>query len=356
MKKILYILLVGLLVLAACDDNGDEPRKGKSPRILLEVYTGSLGGYYVFDNSGKLIFECPEGYGITNMAAEGKNWYCVMQSNSDSIFRVLKNGKLAYSTTNEIYSLCVENGDIYTLQLEWKHSDGYMWRIFKNDSQLYEYDFWDYSFCNLTVDHGDLMAHVWYKELNGKLIYWMNGKIYTLQAPEPYVSIREISKQGKDTLAVLENSSGAGLYWWMNGEFHPLPSGFNFNYGSFFRYTKPLSGLAGGVPYIAGHSQRGMAVVVNGQEYLIDAPSSNRVMKVQRHGNDVYTLTCDRQMSYPPNGHARIFKGSESVDINCKVYINNVRYPGNGSAAFNQGGDTVNLADFAVYDFVVLDK
>ena len=54
-------------------------------------------------------------------------------------------------------------------------------------------------------------------------------------------------------------------------------------------------------------------------------------------------------------GNTIIFKGTEPIEINSKVYIPNVRYPGNG-ALFNQGGDTVKLTDFAVQDFAVLDR
>lgn len=74
MKKIFFLLLVGLLVLVACDNNGkDEPSGEKSARIYLEIFTGSLGGYYIYDSNGKLIFECPKGYGITQLTGEGKN-------------------------------------------------------------------------------------------------------------------------------------------------------------------------------------------------------------------------------------------------------------------------------------------
>ena len=51
MKKIFFLLLVGLLVLVACDNNGkDEPSGEKSARIYLEIFTGSLGGYYIYDS------------------------------------------------------------------------------------------------------------------------------------------------------------------------------------------------------------------------------------------------------------------------------------------------------------------
>ena len=76
---------------------------------------------------------------------------------------------------------------------------------------------------------------------------------------------------------------------------------------------------------------------------------------MQRLGNDVYTLTSDRISAFPPDGSTRIFKGTEPDEMNCKVYVPNVKYQ-YGGAAYGQGGDTVNLAEFSAIDFVVLDR
>ena len=119
--KQLLILLMALLAMVACDSQGDELGEKDLPRILLRVYTGRQ--YLIFDNNGKLVYECPEIYGVVNMTAEGKNWYGVLLSNYDSVYRVLKNGKPVLATRNLIKNLCVENGDIYTLQ--WDEAPDY---------------------------------------------------------------------------------------------------------------------------------------------------------------------------------------------------------------------------------------
>ncbi len=349
MKKILYILLVGLLVLAACDDNGDEPKKGKSPRILLEIYTGSFGGYYIYDNNGKLVYECPKSYGITNMAAEGKNWYGVLLSNSDSIYRVLKNGKLAYSTPFEIKSLCVENGNIYTLQWDkapdYKYTGDYITRIFKNETQIYEYDSNIGSIGDLRVDHGDLYACAWLKERNWKPTYWMNGKFYNLPSYEEYLSTRHIVKQGNDTLVLLQNGlSGGGTYpnyCWINGEAHQILNNLDLS------YVRVM--LVGGVPYIATHRYNSFVLIVNGQEYTTETSSTNRVVKMQRYGNNVYTLTSNNGL-LPPDGNTRIFKGLEPVEIDGKICVKDMHL------RTGRDNDTVSLAEFTTHDFVVLDK
>ena len=364
MRKIFFILLAGLLALAACDDNGkDGPSEGKSARIYLEIFTGSLGGYYIYDSNGKLIFECPKGYGITQLTGEGKNWYGVLQSNSDSIYRILKNGKVVISTPNEIMGLAVENGDIYTLQWDkepnFNSIDHYTARICKNERQLYEYDSEELFIYGLSVDHGDLIARAYYNGHYGTPTYWLNGKIYShpIHVGSDFTPIAEIVKNGKDTLAVIdEYVYSQSPYWWMNGEAHQLPQDFGLNIGIGSRYPRPKIAIAGGVSYMAGYRRSTIVLMVGGQEYPLDVPAGNMIIKVQRHGNDVYTLTCSNQTKYPPNGNTRIFKGTEPVEIDGRAYIKDARYPGDGSAVFYQGGDTVNLSEFSVYDFVVLDK
>ena len=362
MKKTLFIFLVALLALAACDSNGDEPGNGKLPRILMEIYTGKQ--YLIYDNDGKLVYECPETYGIVNMAAEGKNWYGVMLSNYDSVYRVLKNGKPVLSTTNEIKNLCVENGNIYTLQWDkapdFKYTEHYTARIFKNESQLYEYDSEEICIYDLSVDHGDLIAKAWYYGKYGKPTYWINGKMHTLPINKEYAPITHIVKNGKDTLAILRGESDTQLYWWMNGEIHQLPYEFGPDNSIVYAYPGQKIALVNGTSYVVGyHYRKGITMIVNGQEYQLEPNSTDivtMVLKLQRYGNDVYTLTGNYPHVFPPNGNTTIFKGTEPIEINCKVYVPNVRYSGGGYTVTSQGGDTVNLAEFSIEDFAVLDR
>ena len=343
---------MGLLALAACDDNGkDGPGEGKAPRIYLEIYT--LGGYYIYDTHGKLIFECPQGYGITQLTGDGKNWYGVLQSNSDSIYRILKNGKVVISTPNEIKGLCVENGDIYTLQWDkypdFKYSGHYTARICKNERQLYEYDSEELFIYGLSVDHGDLIALAYYNGHYGTPTYWLNGKVYSLpiQVGRDFTPVEEIVKNGKDTLAFIANGNYESPYWWLSGEAHPLPQDFGLNNSLVYSYHRPKIAIAGGIPYMAGYRRSGLVLMVNGQEYPLDAPAGNMIIEVQRHGNDVYTLTGSYFGDLPPNGNTSIFKGTEPVEIDGRISCKDVQLTGNDSVYLNQ---------FSAYDFVVLDK
>jgi len=276
-----------------------------------------------------------------------------LQSNSDSIYRILKNGKVVISTPNEIMGLAVENGDIYTLQWDkepnFNSIDHYTARIFKNERQLYEYDSEELFIYGLSVDHGDLIARAYYNGHYGTPTYWLNGKIYSLpiQVGRDFTPVEEIVKNGKDTLAFVGNGNYQSPYWWLNGEAHQLPQDFGLNNSVVYSHHRPKIAIAGGIPYMAGYRRSGLVLMVNGQEYPLNAPAGNMIIEVQRHGNDVYTLTGSYFGDLPPNGNTSIFKGTEPVEIDGRISSRDVGLSGNDSVYLNQ---------FSAYDFVVLDK
>lgn len=355
--KKLMTLLLAMLALVACDDNSkDEPGGDKSTRIYLEIFTGK--DYYICDTDGKMVYECPEGHYVSQMTADGKNWYGVLQSSDGQVYRILKNGNVVMSTPNEIRSLCVENGDIYTLQWDkapdYKYTEHYTARICKNETQLYEYDSEEILIYGLTVNHGDLTARAWYYGKYEQPTYWMNGKIYTLPIDKDYASILQIVKDGNDTLAVVQGYSNEPLYCWHNGEIQPLPNDFGLETSIHFTYPGQQIALVGGVPYIAGYHRSDIVLIINGQEHSLNTKYPNIVCRFQRQGNDVYTLT-SKFPSLPGEANTRIFKGTEPIEIDSKIYLPNVKHDGE-MIVYGQGGDTFNLDGIQAIDFVVLDK
>lgn len=355
--KKLMTLLLAMLALVACDDNSkDEPDGDKSTCTYLEIFTGK--DYYICDTDGKMVYECPEGHYVSQMTADGKNWYGVLQSSDEQVYRILKNGNVVMSTPNEIKSLCVENGNIYTLQWDkapdYQYTEHYTARICKNETQLYEYDSEEILIYGLTVNHGDLTARAWYYGKYEQPTYWMNGKIYTLPIDKDYASILQIVKDGNDTLAVLQGHSNEPLYCWHNGEIRPLPNDFGLETSIHFTYPGQQIALVGGVPYIAGYRRSNIVLMINGQEHSLNTQYPNIVCKFQRHGNDVYTLT-SKYPSLPGEGNTRIFKGTEPIEIDGKIYLPNVKHDGE-KVVYGHGGDTFDLDRIQAIDFVVLDK
>ena len=357
--KKLMTLLLAMLALVACDDNSkDEPGEDKSTRIYLEIFTGK--DYYICDTDGKMVYECPEGHFVSQMTADGKNWYGVLQSSDDQVYRILKNGNVVMSTPNEIRSLCVENGDIYTLQWDkapdYKYTEHYTARICKNETQLYEYDSEEILIYDLTVDHGDLTALAWYYGKYGQPTYWMNGKINSLPINKDYAPILHIAKNGNDTLAIIGNySTDQPLYCWHNGETHPLPTDFDFETSIHFTYHRPQIALVGGITYIVGYRRSDIVLIINGQEHSLNTQFPYIISKFQRHGNDVYTLTSKYNGLPGEELKTRIFKGTKPIEINSKIYLPNVKHDGE-MIIYGHGGDTFNLAEIQAIDFVVLDK
>ena len=351
MKKILFLMLSSLLALAACNDKEDEPGENEPIRILLSVFTSVHR--YIYDTHGKLVYECPDGYRITNMAAEGKDWYCSLKSNSGPDYRVVKNGNELFSTSGDIASLCVENGDIYTLQLEW--SDKYTWRVFKNQTQLYEYDDAVCRLGEMSVDHGDLIARAYHRDFqkvqNGHTIYyptyWLNGEFIALPAYEDDLYVSHIVKQGRDTLAILINSIyGASRhkdYWWRNGVVHQLTDGYN-------RFNSTATMLSDGYGYIAGNRSGEVILLINGKEYKLNAPNDHSPIRMRRHGYDVYTLTSSPDFTLPTRDKTRacLFRGVQPIAIDGKITVSDM-------PDINHS-NVYNLTEVSISDFVVVDN
>ena len=106
--------------------------------------------------------------------------------------------------------------------------------------------------------------------------------------------------------------------------------------------------LAGGIPYIVGICNDGLALIINGQKHILDSPHNYTVMKMQRYRNDVYTLTCAKVPSLPTEGSTRIFKGTEPVELDGNITVTDV--------SFWDRDNIFNLSEISIYDFVVLDK
>ena len=349
--KKLMATLMALLALVACDSKGDEPGKDEPIRILLNVFTSVHR--YIYDSHGKLVYDCPDGCRITKMTAEGKDWYGVLKSSGPNpVYRVLKNGEPVYSTSNEITSLCVENGDIYTLQLEW--DDKYTWRVFKNDVQLYEYDDNICSLGEMSVDHGDLVARAYHRDfekvVNGISVYyptyWINGEFYSFPAYDGSLYVSQIVKQGRDTLAIMKNTTyGAGThptFWWKNGKAHKFPNGFSIN--------NSTAMLSDGYSYIAGKRSSGVVLLINEKEYTLGAPTDHHPVKMRRHGYDVYTLTSSPDFTLPTRDKTRacIFRGTQPIEIDGRITVTEMPEVNNSNV--------YSLTEVSISDFVVLDN
>jgi hypothetical protein len=146
---------------------------------IRDLYHG-----YVFDDKGNTIYECPINSVITKLANEGKTWYAVRATALDDKsvqYDLLRNGKARFPLSCPVVSMCVVNGDVYTLQFrERKIPSEACYLIYKNEELLYEYDAYERSFHSFDVVDGHLVAGVYESPYAyDKAIYWIDGKFHT---------------------------------------------------------------------------------------------------------------------------------------------------------------------------------
>ena len=338
MKRIIVMLaLMAMLALMGCKDSNEEPDYNKPPRIYVAI--SDPFNSYVCDIEGNVIYECPQHSFINKLASEGKNWYAVRSKHVDNntvLYEVLKNGKVQFQIPPyRVESMCVENGDVYTLQQD--ESEYYY--IHKNDQQLYKYDAYDYNFVYNSFDvvDGHLVAGIYSRN---PPTYWIDGKKMMLDINTTFsqFSMEAYAREGTEDLFVIRDDDDEIIWYQFKGQSHHLPSA----------YIVSQAKIVDGVSYIlALNRDLDQALLyVNGYKYLLN----RRPLKdndeydwwrgmMRRYGNDVYVLTNTW------GNHSQIYKRNEPIDMSARIELRNVA----------GGNERVKpLSDFNLVDFIVL--
>ena len=337
--KKLMILLLALLALTACDSN-DEPDYSKAPRIYMAIRDLHHG--YVFDDKGNTIYECPLNSVITKLANEGKTWYAVRATGLDDgrvQYDLLRNGKARFAFTDRVMTMCVVNGDVYTLQFrERKIPAEACFLIYKNEELLYEYDAYERDFHSFDVVDGHLVAGVYESPYDyNNAIYWIDGKFLTYPSRD-MLCVESYAREGDNELIVLRygnyfSDTLSPYKYLFNGELFELPNDF-ITYQSM---------IVNGKPYIFGrhdNSSNQTSLIINGVEYPISRYNPGGM---RRYGDGVYLLV--RTYGGPTKSYSQIFKLDEPIDMSANVSFKHVVY----------GDDNVVPLNAAyVDDFIVL--
>lgn len=339
MKRIIFMLaLLTILTLTGCKDGNDEPDYNKPPRIYVAI--SDPFNSYVHDIEGNVIYECPQNSRIIKLASEGKDWYAVrsrhVENNYNSVlYEVLKNGTVQFQIPYPAEGMCVENGDVYTYQLD--DNDFYIY-IYKNDQQLYKFEAHNSEFVYNSFDvvDGHLVAGIYSWNTP---TYWIDGKKLTLDInyTSSQMSMEAYAREGTDDLFVIRDDDDESIWYQFKGQSHHLPSA----------YLVSQAMIVDGVPYIlALNRDLDQALLyVNGYKYLLNRPLKDNDEYdwwrglMRRYGNDVYVLTntsCE---------HSQIYKRNEPIDMSARIVLRNV------------AGDNERvkaLSDFNLVDFIVL--
>lgn len=334
MKRIIFMLtLLAMMTMMGCKDSNDEPDYNKPPRIYV-----AIDNRYVFDIEGNVIYECPQHSYITTLASEGKDWYVVRSRrvNNNSVqYEVLKNGKVQFQIPYQVESMCVENRDVYTLQLDESTSNDY-YLIYKNDQQLYKYDAHDYNFVYNSFDvvDGHLVAGIgsW-----NPPTYWIDGNKLTLDINStPYqATLKAYAREGTDDLFVIGDNSYRHWYQF-KGQSHELPSDIDVIQAM----------IVDGIPYILAKNdiEEQDLLFINGVEYPLITPLMDYEFVwwhglMRRYGNDVYVLT-----TITWSNHSQIYKRNKPIDMSAHIELKDVY----------DDEHEKPLSDCGITDFIVL--
>ncbi len=335
MTKKLMTLLLAMLALMGCKDSKDEPNPNKPPRIYVTI--SDLFNSYVHDIEGNVIYEGPQESHIIKLASEGKDWYAVRSRRVDYntvLYEVLKNGTVQFQIPHPVESMCVENGDVYTYQLD--ENDEYIF-IYKNDQQLYKFDAHDSEFVYNSFDvvDGHLVAGIY--SWNAPT-YWIDGNKLTLDmnSTSSQMSMEAYAREGTDDVFVIRDDDDK-IWCQFKGQSHKLPSA----------YLVSQAIIVDGIPYIlaVNRDQDQALLYINGVINYLNTPLKDNDEYaywrglMRRYGNDVYVLTNTQ------GSHSQIYKLKEPIDMSARIELKNVA-----------GGEerVKPLSDFTIVDFIVL--
>lgn len=334
MKKIIFILIASLLVLAACDEtNEPTPAKMDSDTDLYLVVNGweDVDNGVIYSSSGDIIFISEIGH-IKQLTTEGKDWYAVIIEgySYNCRYHIIKNGQELFSTDETVVDLCVDNGNIYTLRhrmIDWQIE--YQW-VYKNQERIYQIDANEYFSNQMLVEDGHITLGPYYSPAPR---YWQDGQFIAMQGIEGKLEDCFIDKVGNDVLIGFSGENGLYGYW-RNGQYFENP----INELS-IKGVKLVNGKVILVGSVLGNQgvggvEEASIIVIDGKEYRPEGI----IGTMRRYGKDFYVLTHSKLN--------QVLKNMKPVPLGCievkseyhqKIY-----------------GDSIYLSELPVSDFAII--
>ena len=289
-------MFAGLLTLSACHNN-DEPNDPDNitGKIYLAVRNAFEEGDVVITAKGDIIYQCAPKTRIQRFLVDGSDWYAVAHQWPDTgrdVDIVIKNGNIIYTTVESIYDLCIDDGNIYTLEssgLEHKQ-----W-LCKNFTHTYSPLLTDqFAASQIVVNHGDITLA---PSTSNNACYWHNGEFIAIQGLEGGVDVCFIDKDGDDVLMGVNRDRYNKTGYWRSGN--------NYSHLNITDYIFQVK-LVGGKSYILGmhhisyaRNSQGVivatsdaVVVIDGQEQVLRSTgnTNNYAKSMIHHNNDIYIL------------------------------------------------------------------
>ena len=294
MKTKLMIMMLAMLTLTACH-NDDEPNSRPDvslENIYLAVSSTEEGiGDRVITAKGDIVYQCDSLTWIRRFLADGRDWYAVVY-NYNGGCQVIKNGNIIYSShEEEIVNMCVDDGNIYTLQEPFPVPVRQEW-LCKNFTHIYTLPYEQFESRQMVAHHGDVALA---PSRSREACYWRNGELVAMQGLEGDLLSCYIDTDGDDVLIGIHKNGMTG--YWRNGTFSKLDSTIQILQVKLFggksyilgdRYTTVVPN-----PYYGGAIRitADAIIIVDGQEQVLRTNDRrNLPMSMIQYNNDNYIL------------------------------------------------------------------
>ena len=347
MKTKLMIMMLAMLTLTACH-NDDEPH---SPDVNLEnIYLAVSSteegiGDRVITAKGDIVYQCDSLTWIRRFLADGRDWYAVTYKLNGG-YHVIKNGNIIYSSHEEkIIDMCVDDGNIYTLQEPYYEPVRQEW-LCKNFTHIYTLPHGQFESSQMVAHHGDVTLAPSY---SSEACYWRNGELVAMQGLEGSLSSCYIDTDGDDVLIGINVDKNDRTGYWRNGTYNELNNtiiyqvkligGKSYILGN--RYTTDVTNQYHGS---ARRITADAIIIVDGQEQVLrTGDRRNFAMSMIQYNNDNYILVKEYLTEEYLTGGGRF--QTETTERKSFIYKN--------MKPMKLGDDITKLD---IIDFAIIDK
>jgi hypothetical protein len=298
-------------------------------------------GDMVITAKGDIVYQCDSLTWIRRFLADGSDWYAVAYKNNGG-YHVIKNGNIIYSSHEErIINMCVDDGNIYTLQEPYYEPVRQEW-VCKNFTHIYTLPYEQFESYDMVAHHGDVALA---PSRSTEACYWRNGELVAMQGVEGELLTCYVDTDGDDVLIGINVDKNNRTGYWRNGTYNELENtiiyqvkligGKSYILGN--RYTTDVTNQYHGS---ARRITADAIIIVDGQEQVLrTGDRRNLAYSMIQYNNDNYILVKEYLQE------ARDVY--ETVTLESKSFIYKNMKP-------MKLGDDITKLD--VIDFAIIDK
>jgi len=298
MKKLLKLLLIGLLALSSCTTDKDGPNPMPSGDTTLYMASGFVGDpEFIVNLDGDTVYLCEdEECRIQSLVAEGSDWYALIIK-EDGNFYIVKNGLKILTGEGFVWCFTVNEGSIYSIV---ENSNHEVWAYKGYESQQ---DKGSWYFKQLFKVPDDRLYNTFLVH-DGSIAMAILGSTPSISIDEATCPLDEYLDHGfcyvygidfyagSWLITYDDYQTGKRMYWWKNinykcpAYFQPITSCIVNGHAFILGTKSTIHGVGGlrGVP----------AVLIDGVETILSNDLIDfMAVSLASHGMDTYILVKD---------------------------------------------------------------